>query len=117
MVSSVPRNAVIRGFELLVQRLRAADEADAGQAVAPAVVAPRGGGDDVADRWPGRGNCWRRSSAPRARPTTAIRAPWGVSMTRSSLYSPASRISASCSVRCRLSESYIGCEACLRFDG
>ena len=43
MVSSVPRNALMSRFKLLVQRLRAADEAHAGQAVAPVVERlPRG---------------------------------------------------------------------------
>ena len=46
MVSSVPRNSLRRLFELLVDGLRAADEAHGGQAVAPVVERLRGGGDD-----------------------------------------------------------------------
>ena len=43
MVSSVPRNSLSLGFELLVDALGAADEAHAGQAVAPLVERRLGG--------------------------------------------------------------------------
>ena len=47
MVSSVPRNAQRRRFQLLVDGLGAADEAHGGQAVAPLVEGRVGGCDDV----------------------------------------------------------------------
>ena len=46
-MSSVPRNSLSLRFELLVDLLRAADEADAGHAVAPAVEGLVGGGDHL----------------------------------------------------------------------
>ena len=47
MLSPLPKNCAICCFELLVDVLRAADEADAGEAVAPGFQPFEGRGDDV----------------------------------------------------------------------
>ena len=47
MVSSVPRNSLRLGFQLLVNALRAADEAHRRQPVAPAVQRLMRGGEHV----------------------------------------------------------------------
>ena len=55
-------------LELLVDALGAADEPHAGQAEAPSAPGPPERRESGPDRWPARGSCWRRSSAPRVRP-------------------------------------------------
>ena len=68
IASSVPRKRAIAASSCLVDALGAADEPHARHAEAPAgepVLRGRGSG---ADRRPGRGSCWRRSSGPRGRP-------------------------------------------------
>ncbi len=77
-------------LELLVEVLRAADEADRGQAEAVLVEGLAGGLEDLRDGWPGRGSCWRRNSGRRAarfRPgiTTRMLGFWSDRIVRSSL--------------------------------